>query len=466
MNMFQQEALSKALGGMDLDSIQKIATGSATDVSAQTGNVKAGNKGFLKTTQSAQSTLASQTASISAQTAIVDAELSGKITDAYLKSSGYKKYQDALITQQQDQAKLETLISEAYLKSPAYLKYQSFLINQQKLEEALNNAENKKFITSADAIKNAADSAKLAIDRMFKENALTGLATVAGGIAGNLLTKYLTGPVPVEVVNMGGGGSDISDMLDSDGPKTKNGKPDRRYKANRPSTPKPRGSKMSKIFNSAKNLLPKVNSLVSPKNLLKGAKGLLKGGVASLVGGMVLDSYAENQAEKGNKKTAAGADIASSALSGAGYGAMIGSFIPGVGNVVGAGIGGLLGAGYGLYQNYGAFASPTPAQGAKKPSVAKPPAKGASSVSVPGGATAAKPGQVLSDVQYQTRLQMKMVELLGVNAALLQSIATDGGKDKSINLNGVKLNQSLMVNLRKQMAVNRRETIGAPTGMV
>jgi hypothetical protein len=58
MNMFQQEALSQALGGLDLDSIQKIATGSAKDVSAQTGNVKEGNKGFLKTTQSAQSTLA------------------------------------------------------------------------------------------------------------------------------------------------------------------------------------------------------------------------------------------------------------------------------------------------------------------------------------------------------------------------------------------------------------------------
>jgi hypothetical protein len=42
---------------------------------------------------------------------------------------------------------------------------------------------------------------------------------------------------------------------------------------------------------------------------------------------------------KGNKKTAAGADIASSALSGAGYGAMIGSIIPGVGNVVGGAVG-------------------------------------------------------------------------------------------------------------------------------
>jgi hypothetical protein len=80
-------------------------------------------------------------------------------------------------------------------------------------------------------------------------------------------------------------------------------------------------------------------------------------------------------------------------------------------------------------------------------------------------ASAAKPSQVLSDVQYQTRLQMKMVELLGVSSTLLQYILIETDKDKSINLNGVRLNQSLMKNLRTQMAVGRRETIGAPTGM-
>jgi hypothetical protein len=100
MNMFQQEALSQALGGLDLDALQKIATGSATDVSAQKGNVKAGNKGFLSATQSAQSTLASQTASIQAQTAVIDAKLSGQITKAYLESDGYKQYQKNLLQQQ------------------------------------------------------------------------------------------------------------------------------------------------------------------------------------------------------------------------------------------------------------------------------------------------------------------------------------------------------------------------------
>ncbi len=467
MNMFQQEALSQALGGLDLDSIQKIATGSAKDVSAQSGNVKAGNKGFLKATQSAQAGLASQTASIQAKTAVIDAKLSGQITEAYLKSDGYKKYQQNLIDQQKKQAELETAITDSYLKSPAYLKYQSFLLNQQKAEEALNNAENKKFITSADAIKNAADSARLGIERMFSENWRTGLATIAGGIAGNVISKLFTGgPVPVEVVNMSDSG--LSDMTDSDTP-SKNKKSRKTRGPKGPRTPKGT-SKFKTLLNGAKNLInPKtLTKVLSPKNLMKAGKGLLKGGVASLVGGMILDSYAENQAAKGNKKTAAGADIASSALAGAGYGAMIGSVIPGVGNLVGGAVGGVLGAGYGLYQNWGAFSTPDTK---KAPSKVKPPVKGATpAVATPGKAGAVPPNaqtQVLSDVQYQTRLQQKMVELLGTSATLLQYILLEDQTKqyKANEINSMRLSNQLMINARKQMAINRKEVVGANNGM-
>lgn len=456
MNMFQQEALSQALGGLDLDALQKIATGSATDVSAQKGNVKAGNKGFLSATQSAQSTLASQTASIQAQTAVIDAKLSGQITKAYLQSDGYKQYQANLLKQQQDQAKLENEITNSYLKSPAYAKYQSFLVGQQIAEARLNTLQENTFTTSAGAIKNAADAAKLGIDRMFSENWMTGLATLAGGVVGNTLSKLFTGgPVPVEVVNMSDGGG-LTDTMDGD-------IPSKNKKGRKPRGPRgPRGgSKMSKIFNSAKNLLPKIGNSLKPANLLKGGSKLLKGGLAGIIGGMALDSFAENQAAKGNKKMAAGADIASSALSGAGYGAMIGSIIPGVGNVVGGAIGGVLGGAYGLYQNWGAFSGPAaPAKGAPKKAGAKP-AKASTVVAGGGGVPAKGSSIVLSDVQYQTRLQTKMVELLGVSAALLQNILTDGGKDKSIQLNNVTLNKALMINAKKQMAVARREVVGA-----
>jgi hypothetical protein len=463
MNMFQQEALSQALGGMDLDSIQKIATGSAKDVSAQTGNVKGGNKEFLKTTQSAQSTLASQTASIQAQTAIVDAKLSGQITKAYLESDGYKQYQKNLLQQQKDQALLENEITNSYLKSPAYQKYQSFLLGQQMAESKLNTLEENTFITSSGAIKNAADAAKLGIERMFDENWRTGLAAIAGGIGGNIvgkgIEKLMGGVQKVFVVNQDGDSS-VTDMLDSDGPDSKNKKPRKTRGPKGPRGPRPGGSKMSKIFNSAKSLLPKITNSLKPANLLKGGAKLLKGGLPGIIGGLALNAFGEDQAAKGNKKTAAGADIASSALSGAGYGAMIGSIIPGVGNVVGGAVGGVLGGAYGLYQNWGTMTAPS-APAAKAPSTAKTPAKAGTTtvVGAPGaqGGGVSVPAGMLSAAEYQVKLQIKMVQLMGVSAALLEAILLETDSKPVLSVNGIKLNQQLMASSLKTMAVNRRD---------
>ncbi len=474
MNMFQQEALSKALGGLDLDTIQKIATGSATDVSAQTGNVKAGNKGFLKTTQSAQSTLASQTASISANTAVIDAQLSGKITDAYLNSK-------------------------------EYLRYQASLITLEKQQTVLNQKEELAFKRSGDYLTQLISTAKNNIENLFsKDNFATLGVGLAGGLAGNLLGKGIEklfgGVQKVEVVNMSDSG--LTDMLDSDGPKKRGRKPGR-PRTSRTKIPKTKIGRAKAVLQEGVSLvkdffsktksnvnipkdvktMTKVANNPATKSALKNTKGLstltkLAPKLAKFTkfGGPamnVLMAGADYKMRKDEGQTTTQAAVGTGAglvgaLAGAKGGALVGASIGalfgGVGAVPGAFLGGLIGGagGYFLASSAADYATGV----GKTPSTVKQSTKGASSVSVPGGATAAKPSSVLSDVQYQTRLQMKMVELLGVNAALLQSIATDGGRDKSINLNGVKLNQSLMVNLRKQMAVNRRETIGAPTGMV
>jgi hypothetical protein len=105
------------------------------------------------------------------------------------------------------------------------------------------------------------------------------------------------------------------------------------------------------------------------KGLLKtGGKTLLKGagGIGSILGGLALDSVSASQMAKADELQKAGkvkeaekarsigkaTDVGSSALTGAGLGATIGSIVPGVGTAIGAGVGGLLGAGYGAYQNY------------------------------------------------------------------------------------------------------------------
>jgi uncharacterized coiled-coil DUF342 family protein len=155
MDMFQQQMLQQATG-MDLTTLSKINQNTGKSVSAVSGNVKAGNQSFLSRTQSAQQTLASQQAIISADQAIVDAKLSQKITEAYLKSPGYLAYQNSLADQQAKQAQLNTLIEEALLNSP----------QMQALK---------------------AQEKQLSTQRTIGENVLP----TVGGIAGGLLTNKL-----------------------------------------------------------------------------------------------------------------------------------------------------------------------------------------------------------------------------------------------------------------------------------
>lgn len=165
MDMFQQQMLQQATG-MDLTTLSKINANTGTQVGVSSGNVKAGNQSFLSRTQSAQQTLASQQAIISADQAIIDAKLSQQITEAYLTSPGYTKYQNSLLDQQANQAKLNTLIQEALLNSP----------QMQALK---------------------AQEKQLGTQRSIGENVLT----LGGGLAGGLLTNKLL-PKAAE----GGGG--------------------------------------------------------------------------------------------------------------------------------------------------------------------------------------------------------------------------------------------------------------------
>lgn len=89
---------------------------------------------------------------------------------------------------------------------------------------------------------------------------------------------------------------------------------------------------------------------------LKSAAGKMS--IAGIAGGMALDYGAGKAEEAGYEKTATGLDIASSTLSGAGTGAMVGSVIPLVGTGIGAVVGGALGAAYGVYKNFGTEEDP------------------------------------------------------------------------------------------------------------
>ena len=93
MDMFQQQQLQSALGGMDLTSLQKIATRTGTTGGElKAGVAGAGNQQFLATTQAAQATLNAENASISSDTAITLAEIDKQFEiakqDAIINNTG------------------------------------------------------------------------------------------------------------------------------------------------------------------------------------------------------------------------------------------------------------------------------------------------------------------------------------------------------------------------------------------
>ena len=195
------------------------------------------------------------------------------------------------------------------------------------------------------------------------------LGKLMGG--GGKLGTNATNPMYVYVVNQGAGGSG-GDMLDSiSGKGSKSGTMGKglfgRLGSKGGRGVLSRALKMKGIGGLAK---------IGAKSL---GKGLLKagGGIGSILGGVALDYAAAGQFEKSMqleqkakmtknvkerktleqkakkaKNIGKVADVGSSALTGAGFGATIGSIIPGLGTVVGGAIGGALGTGYGLISNY------------------------------------------------------------------------------------------------------------------
>lgn len=123
MDMFQQEALSQALGGMDLQSLSKLATGKGKEAGPlKAGNAGAGNQQFLGATQAAQASLQSEQASISAQQAVLDAELSKTIGEAYLNDPKYAEYKKAQADAAVQAAELATKMKMAWLATDEYKK--------------------------------------------------------------------------------------------------------------------------------------------------------------------------------------------------------------------------------------------------------------------------------------------------------------------------------------------------------
>ena len=160
MDMFAQEQLSQALGGMDLNSLQKISTKKGADVGGlKEGKAGAANQDFLSRTQSAESAMSMTQASISASTAILDAKLSQKIADSYLESPEYASLKTKQNLAAQEAEKLATSMAKAWKESDAF-------------KEQLAATTQLDFVSG------------------LKETLLGGAAAVLGGIGTSLVDKF------------------------------------------------------------------------------------------------------------------------------------------------------------------------------------------------------------------------------------------------------------------------------------
>ena len=243
---------------------------------------------YLSRTQGAQSALAAQQANISAQQAIVDQKLSGQIT-------------------------------EAYLNSPGYLKYQANLLTQEKRTEVLNAKEENRYTQSMGAIALAAKSAQLSIERMFSENWRSAIGGAIGAALATKLGSWIFGksPVPVKVV----GGDGLSDLVGNAGPK---------------------------IGSTSRSALKYISKSPVLRTLYKGSKVLSKGmkylGPIASVVGAGFDFMGRK--DEGQSNLQAGAGVVGGlggAYGGAQAGALLGSFVGPVGTLVGGAIGGAIG---------------------------------------------------------------------------------------------------------------------------
>ncbi len=101
MNMFQKQQLQSALGGMDLNSLEKIGTPGYQEGVGKVGQLeeksaKSANQAFLTLKQSAESALNTQQAMIAGQKAVADAALQTMKENQWLNSAAYVDYLAAI----------------------------------------------------------------------------------------------------------------------------------------------------------------------------------------------------------------------------------------------------------------------------------------------------------------------------------------------------------------------------------
>ena len=447
MNMFQQEALKNALGGMDLNDIQKIATRTGrTGGALGSEDVGKGNKKFLETKMSAESSKAIGTAVAQAMTEVQKTLLESEAEKARQtaienNTAGLKDLMNSLNRTEMAKS-IATGIGAAIpmLIGAALLAFMGPRMLGKALTTALKNAG----IAGAGAA-NAAG----ATGSQFAGLKLVGKHGNVHNAAGKFVSKAEANAFKASQ----GWVADKHGVMWA--PKSP--------QANAIMAAKPGGLPMG----TAPEGLPMgtTTSPVGGASILSAAKpgvgarvgSNLKAGVRGM-GGILTAVFAameyKDRKDAGQSTLQAGAGAAGGAAGGL-AGAAIGAAISGPLAPIGALVGGMVGY-------FGGSSIADSLTGANEPMVES---QQNTELALTTGqvAQAKASGELLSDSAYSIELQKEMVAQLGLANTLLYQL-TDAEKWTSVSVDGKKIMEALQSTARKQFGIARNNLTSTVVG--
>lgn len=414
MNMFQQEALKNATGGMDLNTLQKIATRTGkTGGALGQENVSIGNKKFLMTKESAESAKAvgSAVASAMAELAKQD-KIQGPLDMA--KQEAIEKNTLGIKDLMYEQKKVETwkqiqIGIEAAV--PMLVGALAAVLIGNTLVSGLTGLIKGK--GGANPLKN-----------IFKSTATNALSTEGASISAGM--KFNSTGRVINAQN----GRFISSAEAS------------AFKSSR-SLVQPAGTfrtpgMSSAIKPGATPFMAEAESSVA-STALKSTSKLGKiakfGGPALTILGAAMDFSDRKSKGQTNIQAGMGAGLgAAGGMAGAAYGAALGSVVPVFGTIVGGLIGGAVGY-------FGGSSIADALTGANEEVVTAQDATvvATENMSAEQIAQGIDNGTLLSDSAYGLELTQKMIEIMGLQTEFLNDIAQSNRTVTSVNLDGGKV---------------------------
>ncbi len=428
MNMFQQEALKEATGGLDLNSLQKIATKTGrTGGELGQESVSVGNKKFLMTKESAESAKAigSAVASAMAQLAIQE-KITGPLEQAKqqaiadntlgLKDLMYE--QSKVETWKQVQTGIEAAI-------PMLVGALAAVLIGNTLVSGLTGLIKGK--GGANPLKNMFKSKGVAPNSLVSPN-----ASISSGMkfnsSGRVINAQTGRFVPTGTANAF---KSSQSLVQPAGTFAKPGMTPP-FQSSVASNVVQSGSKMS----SAAKIATKVAKIGGP--------------VLSVLGAAMDFSERKTQGQT-TLQAGMGAGMgAAGGMAGAAYGAALGSVVPVFGTIVGGLIGGAVGY-------FGGSSIADALTGANEEVVTAQDATLVQTENMTAEqiAQGIDNGTLLSDSAYGLELQQKMLEVMGLQAEILYDIASEQRAVTSVNLDGAKVLSLLNSRSNKSYGVAR-----------